>query len=140
MSFDYRAIISERRTRGLETRKTPGRMAARAWKTSSAASRGSRNCSVGEAARAVTSTPPPYDANSIMNPLTHLKTNSARRRHQGTVISSLSSCTSSSGIVNVVMSDTTALRSTWRSPSSTGWREFKSAERNESSDTKWNTT
>ena len=59
---------SDRSTSGLETRKTPGRMAASAWNTSSATLRGSRNCRVGDAARAVTSTPPPYDANSIMNP------------------------------------------------------------------------
>ena len=72
--------------------------------------------------------------------LTHLKTSSALRRHQGTVISSLSSCTSSIGIVRVVTSETTAVRRMLRRPKRTGWRELSSGDRTLSSDTKWNTT
>ena len=59
-----------------------------------------------------------------MKPLAHLKTNSARRMHHCTVISSDISWRNSAGMVSVVTSWRLAVFKILRKPNMTGWREF----------------
>lgn len=65
---------------GFETLNILGSIAANVEKTSSEIPWGTRNC-------IFFNSDPPHDAISIMKPLTHFKTSSARLAHQATVIS-----------------------------------------------------
>ncbi len=114
------------------TRKTCGTILTSVLNKSSEISRGSSNCNVLNSA-------PPHVALSIINPFAHLNTNSARRIHHGTVISSDISCRKSAGIVSIVTSCLLAVFRIFRSPSITGCREFiSSGLLNGSSEIKWN--
>lgn len=117
---------------GFATRNTCGTILTKVLNKSSEISRGNNNCNVLNSA-------PPHVALSIINPLAHLNTNSARRIHHGTVISSDISCRSRAGIVNTVTSCLLAVFRMFRNPNITGWRELiSSGLLNGSSDIKWN--
>lgn len=68
-------------TLALAKRKTCGTIPLSTPNKSSDIFLGKTNCNV-------LNSEPPHDADSIIKPLVHLNTNSARRVHQGTVISS----------------------------------------------------
>ena len=82
---------------GLDDLNIEASMDVNLLNTSWSMSLGTTNCSVFK------SSPPPQDATSIMKPLTHLNTSSARLKHQLTeVISSVRDMVRSKGIVSVV--------------------------------------
>lgn len=88
------------------------------------------------------SSAPPQDADSIINPLAHLKTNSALRMHQGTVISSVISWRKSTGMVSVLTSWRLAVFRIFLRPRMTWCLELISVAelRLSSSVTKWKMT